>query len=106
MDGDFIEIKFAEPQTLKRIVIQSGSRAHPLDRLGKMNLQIASPPDGMKCSANYTTLATLDESVIDYKFTSGVVQPISCLRLVLVVVNKMESGVANWLIIRNIEIVV
>lgn len=108
-NGDFIEITFVEPQAVKRIIVQSGSRTHPNDKLSKTGLQFASlMGHGIKCSANYTTITVFNDAVIDYKFVGPTkqLQPIKCLRLVLMEVSRTENGAPNWLVISNMEIVV
>ncbi|XP_066913488.1 alpha-1,6-mannosyl-glycoprotein 4-beta-N-acetylglucosaminyltransferase-like [Clytia hemisphaerica] len=105
-DGDRIEIRFKDPQHLKRFVISSGSFEHPDDRLGITELSVSQsfPYDNERCH-NYKLVKTFDSDVIDHKFQSTD-EPIECVQLALKRIHKTSDGKSHWLIIEHIEIVV
>ena len=103
--GDFIEIRFSSPQEIKRLVIESGSFKHRQDIFDQTDILVASTYDvAHEQCTNFKLVGTSNGNVIDHTFQS-LAEPVKCVKVLLQKV-MMRNGVANWLIIQNIEVVV
>ena len=103
--GDKIEIVFDTEESLKRVVIVSGSEIHPDDTLLDSEL-LASPEDeDGKCTSYVSLAGYSDAATVDYTFSKAMPY-VKCIRLKIKKKRLNQRKSARWLVISDIAVMV